>query len=419
MSKGKLALPTIRFEGFEDEWEEKPLGDVLSLANGYAFKSEYFCKDKTGYEVLTPGSVHIGGGFQYGKGQNYKLEGKTPQKFIFAAGDVFITMTDLTPTAQMLGLPAIVPDDGTTYLHNQRLGKLIQYKGDYGFLFYLLSTDTYRNQIVATSSGTTVKHSSPDKVKSSKFFFPNKVEQTSLGYYFQNVDKQLKLHQDKFAKLQQLKKAMLGKMFPKAGQTVPELRFAGFSEKWEVEPLGTNASFNKGKGFTKGDLNTFGVPIVLYGRLYTNYQTIITEVDTFVSSESKGIMSKGREVIVPASGESAEDIARASAVLQPNVILGGDLNIIYPNNKILPSFLALIITYSCCQAELAKKAQGKSVVHVRNSDIKDLLVPMPTIKEQTKIAEYFQNLDRLINLQQQQIDKLKNLKQTYLAKMFV
>ncbi|MGB2105089.1 MAG: restriction endonuclease subunit S, partial [Glaciecola sp.] len=173
------------------------------------------------------------------------------------------------------------------------------------------------------------------------------------------------------------------------------------------------------KGYSKNDLTDSGQPIVLYGRLYTNYQSTITSVDTFVSNKSASVISTGKEVIVPASGETAEDIARASAVLQANVILGGDLNIIYPNSKILPSFLALIITYSACQKELAKKAQGKSVVHIRNSDLKDLLIPTPSVEEQTKISDYFQSLDHLIALQQQQIKKLESIKQSFLEKMFV
>ncbi|EGU6979107.1 restriction endonuclease subunit S [Vibrio parahaemolyticus] len=419
MSRLKSPQPVLRFTQFFGDWNEKSLGEVLSLENGFAFKSEYFSKDKTDHIVLTPGSVSIDGAFQYGKGQYYKSKGRIPQKFIFKAGDIFITMTDLTPTAQTLGLPAIVPNDGVTYLHNQRLGKLVGYQGDYKFLFQLLKTSRYRKHIVSTASGTTVKHSSPQKVMASVNYFPTHSEQTKIGDFFQNVDQQIKLHQDKHNKLQQLKKAMLGKMFPKAGKTVPEVRFSGFSGEWSIALLGENARFTKGKGYSKSDLTCSGIPIILYGRLYTNYQVVISEVNTFVNTAQEAIKSKGGEVIVPASGETAEDIARASAVLQPDVILGGDLNIIYPNQNLLPGFLALVISYSSSQRELAKKAQGKSVVHVRSSDLKALQVPIPSIEEQVKISEYFQNLDNLIALKRKKIYKLQNIKQSCLGKMFV
>ncbi|MFY4786011.1 hypothetical protein ACOTVT_11525, partial [Aliarcobacter butzleri] len=83
--------------------------------------------------------------------------------------------------------------------------------------------------------------------------------------------------------------------------------------------------------------------------------------------QQNSILSKGNEVVVPASGETAEDIARASAIKTPNLLIGGDLNIIYPNNEIDNSFLALNISNGRTQKNLSKKAQGKSVVHLRNN----------------------------------------------------
>ena len=118
-------VPQIRFKGFGGEWEEKTLGNVLRIENGFAFKSRCFCDEKTGVVVLTPGSVRIGGGFQDGKGHFYKSNDDIPIKYKFEPGDIFITLTDLTPTAQALGYPAKVPDDEVVYLHNQRLGKLV------------------------------------------------------------------------------------------------------------------------------------------------------------------------------------------------------------------------------------------------------------------------------------------------------
>ena len=106
----------------------------------------------------------------------------------------------------------------------------------------------------------------------------------------------------------------------------PRLRFAGFAGEWEEKTLGENASFTKGSGYSKSDLTNEGFPIILYGRLYTQYENIINNVDTFVSYDKNALKSFGNEVIVPASGETAEDIARASAVIQKGVILGGDLN---------------------------------------------------------------------------------------------
>lgn len=145
-----------------------------------------------------------------------------------------------------------------------------------------------------------------------------------------------------------------------------------------------------------------GTPIILYGRLYTKYQFAISEVDTFAVPRNGAVYSQGNEVIVPASGETAEDIARASAVEKSGVLLGGDLNILRPFDFINPLFLALAISNGEPQKELAKKAQGKSVVHIHNTDIQEVTIAYPSRTEQDRIVSVFRQLDHLITLHQRQ-----------------
>ena len=109
---------------------------------------------------------------------------------------------------------------------------------------------------------------------------------------------------------------------------IPKLRFPEFKGEWEEKKLSDIASFSKGKGYTKNDLVNDGSPIILYGRMYTKYETVISDIDTFVNLQEGSIISKGGEIIVPASGETAEEISRASVVKNKGIILGGDLNII-------------------------------------------------------------------------------------------
>ncbi|CUQ69705.1 EcoKI restriction-modification system protein HsdS [[Ruminococcus] torques] len=143
-----------------------------------------------------------------------------------------------------------------------------------------------------------------------------------------------------------------------------------------------------------------GTPIILYGRLYTKYQFAISEVDTFAVPRNGAVYSQGNEVIVPASGETAEDIARASAVEKSGVLLGGDLNILRPFDFINPLFLALAISNGEPKKELAKKAQGKSVVHIHNTDIQEVTIAYPSRTEQDRIVSVFRQLDNLITLHQ-------------------
>lgn len=174
--------------------------------------------------------------------------------------------------------------------------------------------------------------------------------------------------------------------------------------EWEQRKLDDVAKFSKGAGYSKGDLVESGTPIILYGRLYTKYETSISNVDTYVDAKDGSVYSKGGEVIVPASGETAEDIARASNVDKSGVLLGGDLNIVMPNANINSAFLAISISNGNAQRELAKKAQGKSVVHIHNEEIKNLIVPFPKKVEQDTIVEYFANVDTLITLHQRKLE---------------
>ena len=180
----------------------------------------------------------------------------------------------------------------------------------------------------------------------------------------------------------------------------PKIRFKGYEDDWEQRKLDNVAEFSKGRGYSKGDLIELGTPIILYGRLYTNYETSISDVDTYVEAKDGSVYSRGGEVIVPASGESAEDIARAATVDKSGILLGGDLNVVMPNEDINSGFLAISISNGNPQRELAKRAQGKSVVHIHNEEIRNLRVPFPIKVEQNKIVEYFFNLDHLITLHQ-------------------
>ena len=180
----------------------------------------------------------------------------------------------------------------------------------------------------------------------------------------------------------------------------PRCFLGSFDFSWEQRKAIDIADYSKGNGYSKGDLADAGTPIILYGRLYTKYQFAISEVDTFAVPRNGAVYSQGNEVIVPASGETAEDIARASAVEKSGVLLGGDLNILRPFDFMNPLFLALAISNGEPQKELAKKAQGKSVVHIHNTDIQEVTIAYPSKTEQDRIVSVFRQLDNLITLHQ-------------------
>ena len=202
---------------------------------------------------------------------------------------------------------------------------------------------------------------------------------------------------------------VLGSFFAPKSQNTPT---------WEQRKLAEIANFSKGVGYSKNDLCEEGTPIILYGRLYTKYETSIFDVDTFVKGKAGSVYSKGGEVIVPASGETAEDISIASVVVKPGILLGGDLNVVSPTTEYDSAFLALTISSGAAHEYLSSLAQGKSVVHLHNADIQSVSAKFPTKREQEKIHLLFGKIDTLITLHQRKYEKLVNIKKSMLDKMF-
>lgn len=197
----------------------------------------------------------------------------------------------------------------------------------------------------------------------------------------------------------------------------PKIRFKGFSGEWKRSTLGDLALFSKGSGYSKSDICKEGTPVILYGRMYTKYQSVFDEIDTFVNPKDNSVVSKGGEI--PGSGESSEDISLAAMVKNGGVILGGDLNILKFNQKVNdPAFMSMAITYSPTRAELSSYSQGKTVVHLRNSEIAKGTIRYPNISEQNTIVNYVLSLDAQISASTSRLASLKQMKAASLQAMF-
>lgn len=289
------------------------------------------------------------------------------------------------------------------------------------YLFTLLQNESFLKQVLDNCAGTSFPAINPSVLsRLSVRICTDKQEQQAIASYFTSLDSQISAATSRLASLKQMKAASLQAMFPQEGETVPKIRFKGFEGEWKKVKLGDIAKFSKGQGYSKSDLKETGHPIILYGRMYTKYQFAIDEVDTFANLKDASILSEGNEIIMPASGETPEDIACASAVLSKDIILGGDLNIMHFDlTKFSTPYIALVITYSKTHHDLSKCAQGKSVVHLHNGAISRATISLPSLAEQQAISSYFTSLDRQISLQSQRLEKLKQIKSACLDKMFV
>jgi type I restriction enzyme, S subunit len=178
-----------------NDWKECRLGDFLSVKHGFAFKGELFTDSKTDYFVLTPGNFSIGGGFNYPGKPKYYL-GTPPQDYVMSTDDIIVTMTDLSKTGDTLGYSALIPNDGALYLHNQRVGKVEFHKSglDKKFTYWLMRTDVYRHEILASASGTSIKHTSPSRIEAYKFLCPPLPEQRAIAEVLGVLDDKIDLN---------------------------------------------------------------------------------------------------------------------------------------------------------------------------------------------------------------------------------
>lgn len=203
-----------------------------------------------------------------------------------------------------------------------------------------------------------------------------------------------------------------------AKNMIPKIRFRSFSEPWVDLPIKNACDFGSGYGYTKGDLRSSGTPIILYGRLYTKYETEINDVDTFAERIPNSVVSSGGEVIMPSSGETAEDIAVASVIAKNGIIIGGGLHILRPKEGLLPYHLATSITYGRLHDKLSKLAQGKSVVHLYKDNVATQLISTPSVYEQESIRNLFVNLDSVLSSKKTELEKLENVKKACMERMF-
>ncbi|ASE61005.1 hypothetical protein CEQ15_05575 [Chryseobacterium indologenes] len=192
---------------------------------------------------------------------------------------------------------------------------------------------------------------------------------------------------------------------------VPNLRFPEFTEEWETKKLGDIATFSKGKGISKSDIEENGIiECIRYGELYTHYREVINEIKSKTNvNTSTLVLSEMNDVIIPASGETTIDIATASCVLKSGIALGGDLNIIKTKNNGI--FLSYYLN-SKKKMEIANLAQGISVVHLYSSQLASLSLSLPKLNEQNRISSFLALLDERIQTQNKIIEELKLLKIT-------
>ena len=416
MSKSK-STPAIRFAGFTDAWEQRKLKDTFDLMQNNTLSRADLSLDSGVAKNIHYGDVLIKFG-EYLDATKTALPFITSQQIaekykssILQDGDIIMadtaedeTVGKCTEIVNLQGFPAI------SGLHTIPLRPKDNFAT--GFLGYYMNSEAYHNQLLPLMQGIKVTSISKGALQDTVISFPSDVaEQAAIGQHFIYLDSLITLHQRKYDKLVKVKKAMLEKMFPKGGAKVPEIRFAGFTDAWERRKLGDIGSVAMCRRIFKHQTSESGeIPFFKIG-------TFGGEPDAFISRElfeefkAKFPYPEKGDILISASGS----IGRTVEFTGDNVYFQ-DSNIVWlkHDKSIINPFLRHL--YSVVEWA---GIEGSTIKRLYNDNILKTEVMLPSVQEQTKIAETLDGIDGLITLHQRKLEKLKTIKKSMLESMFV
>lgn len=408
-------VPDVRFKGFSGEWQEKELGEIGFFKNGMNF-------DKA---AMGHGHPFVNLQDVFGKNEvsnkNLGLAFSTEnqrKEYSLNEGDVLFIRSSVKPEG--VGEAAVIPKtlENTTYS-----GFIIRFRPsvemDVNFNRFVYSTANCRKQILASSTSSANSNINQESLQGIQLSLPCKSEQTQIGNYFLKLDNLINQHQQKHDKLCSIKKAMLEKMFPKQGETVPEIRFKGFGGEWEESNLEKCTDLLTGNPFNSKEFSSEGIFLVRGMNVKRGYLDSSPEISEFWPSP-KGLeryMLEPEDIVVQMDGALiGKSYAKIKSSNLPAILVQRVTRI--RCSQVNPEFI-----YQYIQKDFLNHISGikteTAVPHLSLHDIRAFSVFLPERLEQNAIGNYFQKLDTLINQHQQQITKLNNIKQACLSKMFV
>jgi type I restriction enzyme S subunit len=246
-----------------------PLGQLLGVKHGFAFRSEYF-SEGPGEIVLTPGNFEETGGLKFRPEKDRSYAGPFPEEFRLKPGDLLIVMTDLTQNAPILGASAFIPT-GVCCLHNQRLGKIVDVDAqrlDVRFLYYALNNREFREAVKSTASGATVKHTSPSRICEYRIALPPLEVQHRIVAILGPYDELIQVNRRRIALLEEMARRLFEECVVHPIGQLPEPSGAGHAinlpSDWKIEPLSQVARIIMGQSPPSADLNTNAIGLVFH-----------------------------------------------------------------------------------------------------------------------------------------------------------
>lgn len=400
----KTIIPKIRVKNFLEAWTRKKLQSLAPLRGGFAFKSEKF--QNVGIPIVRISNIGfdgtVGGEFEYYSKLN------PDEKFVLKGRSLLLAMSGAT-TGKIAML-----DSEEEYYQNQRVG-YFQNNGavDYDFLSSVLQTKAFTNQLNAVLVAGAQPNISSKEIDSFEFCIPESIEeQSAIGTLFRTLDDLLGSYKDNLANYQSLKATMLSKMFPKAGQTVPEIHLDGFEGEWEIKRA--DEIFK-----SVSEKNRASLPVLsasqIDGMVLRDEIGIDIKYDEATLNNYK-VVKPGQFVIHLRSFQGGFALSKLEGITSPAYTI---IDFIDKANN-LPDFWNSILTSRDFIKRLETVTYGiRDGKSISFKDFSSLKFVFPEFKEQQAIGAYFSNLDNLINSHQEKISQLETLKKKLLKDMFI
>ena len=427
-SKGASLVPKLRFAGFTESWRSVYLKDVVTSfeyglnapAKDYDFFTKYLRitdidEDSRKFLITDLKSPDI--------------EAAKASDYLAQDGDLFFARTASV---------------GRTYLYSRSDGRVVfagylirghvrQDLFSPVFIFYSTLTTQYEMFVAATSARSVQPGINAAEYGSYQFAVPSIAEQQRIGSLFKELDHNIELNRGLLEKLTQLKKSMLEQMFPREGESVPRLRFAGFTEPWKTDSFEQVFSFLPKVNIAREQLSVSSgcVKNIHYGDILTvfgdvldvNLEAVPRIVGSSLLPKHDPFLLQNGDVVIADTAEdsSAGKVIELTGVSDGVQVIGGQHTMpCRPCVKFSPYFLGYLLNSSCFRDALVNQLQGIKVLSISKANLSVLSVKFPdSLAEQQRIGEFFKALDQRIAQQRAKLEKLGQLKKALLEQMFV
>ena len=405
-----MAKPTIRFRGFDDEWEQRKFGEIVE-------------KYEDPIETPTEGYTRLGiRSHAKGTFHSYVEKGKeleTAKMFRVAADKFIVNITFGWEHAV-----AITDENDAGKLVSHRFP---QYSFNAGmnpnFFRYLILDENFKHHLELSSPGGAGRNRvlKLSDMLEYKMNFPSEAEQKKIAAYFDDLDNLIILHQRKCDETKKLKKYMLQKMFPQNGSKVPEIRFKGFTDEWEQRKFGEITELKSASRVHKDEWTSNGVPFYRSSDVMAaingteNEKAFISEELYEKLSKVSGKLEEG-DILVTGGGS----VGNPYIVPDNKPLYTKDADLLWIKNKgkFHPYFLYEFFFSPTFRNYLGSISHVGTIAHYTITQLSDTPICLPSFDEQKEVGEYFQSLDNLITLHQHKCEELKKLKKFMLQNMF-